>query len=136
MEAIAKYTKLLIKTNDSFVEIKVCSKKQGKTIVSQFAGITTPEQAEKFLGKEVYIETSWLPKLDGEYYYYQLEGLQVVNQTGDNLGKVSYLFDNGGSTVLASKTPEKEYLIPFIKPYLINVELASETITVDWEKDF
>jgi ribosomal 30S subunit maturation factor RimM len=31
---------------------------------------------------------------------------------------------------------ETLYYIPLIEPYLINVDLASGIITVDWDKDF
>jgi 16S rRNA processing protein RimM len=135
-EQITGYKKLLIKTGDNFEEVKASSKKQGKTIVASIDGIDNTDLAEKLLGKELYIDTQWLPKLDGEYYHYQLENLQVFNTLGDDLGKVAYLFDNGGNTVLASKIGKKERLIPFIEPYLISVDLEEGKIIVDWDKDF
>jgi 16S rRNA processing protein RimM len=116
-------------------ELQIQSKKHSKTIIAKLPDIDTPEDARVFLGKEIYINIKQLPKLKDSYYYYQLEGLKVVNTKGFVFGKVDYLFDNGANSVMVVPG-ETLYYIPLIEPYLINVDLASGIITVDWDKDF
>lgn len=136
-EKIISYKKWLIKNGDDFQEITLTGRKQGKTIVANLNGINSPEIAEKFLGKEVYIDVDWLPSLDGEYYHYQLEGLQVFGQENEDFGIVKYLFDTGSNTVLATiDSSGKEHMIPFIEPYLTSVDLKTKKIIVNWDIDF
>lgn len=144
-EQIVSYKKWLIKTgntddDDSFTEINISGRTQGKTIIAHLNLVDTIEAAEKYLGKEIYIDASWLESKKDEYYYYQLEGLSVVNTDGDDLGVVAYLFDTGSNTVIATiskkDSKHKERLIPFIKPYLVSVSLEDKKIIVDWDKDF
>jgi 16S rRNA processing protein RimM len=112
------------------------AKKQGKTVIAKLDGVNNANDAQSLLGKEVYIDTSWLPILEDQYYYYQLEGLKVSNTQGIVFGVVDYIFDTGSNTVLVVKDDKTERLIPFIAPYLIDVDLKNQHITVDWDADF
>ncbi len=89
------------------------------------------------------METSTLPKLDTEdYYWFQLEGLTIINLQGDNLGQVKHLIETGANDVVVVRATEdsidnEERLIPFIRDKVIKrVDLAGGTLQVDWEKDY
>jgi len=111
-------------------------REQGKTIVAQLKDINSREQAQPMIGIDLYIEKSQLPKLsEGEHYWEDLIGLEVVNQKGIVLGKVSNLVDTGANNVLVVNG-EKEYWVPYIEPFLISVDMAKQQILVDWDEDF
>jgi 16S rRNA processing protein RimM len=115
---------------------KTTGRVQGKTIVAQLKNITNREQAHSYIGTDIYIEKSQLPALSkGEYYWEELIGLTVINQENITLGVVNNLMDTGANTVLVVQG-EQEYLIPYIKPFLLQVELQNKQITVDWDADF
>jgi 16S rRNA processing protein RimM len=63
--------------------------------------------------------------------------LRVCNTAGEDLGCVSYLFDNGAHDVLCTRDDAgRERLIPYVfGRYVESVDLAAGCITVDWEKN-
>jgi len=72
---------------------------------------------------------------DGEYYWADLEGLQVVHRDGRSLGKVAYLMATGSNDVLVVDGDD-EQLIPFVMgEVILDVDLGKGQISVDWEWD-
>ena len=73
---------------------------QGKTIVAQVNGITTPEQASQLIGAKIAVGRSTLPEAtEGEYYWTDLIGMQVVTADGVVIGPVDRLFETGANDV-------------------------------------
>ncbi len=108
----------------------------GKAIVARLAGYTDRDQAAELLGAEVALKVSELPPTSpGEYYWAQLEGLEVVNLQGTVLGRVIRLMETGANDVLVV-SGERERLIPFIRDVIRAVDPEAGQITVDWEADF
>ena len=61
----------------------------------------------------------------------------MVNLEGVDLGNVSHLFSTGANDVLVARDSERERMIPFVRPqYVTDIDLATRTITVDWDPDF
>ena len=111
-------------------------REQGKTIVAQFKDINDRELARPMIGIDLYIEKSQLPKLsEGEHYWEDLIGLEVINQQQVVLGKVSNLVDTGANNVLVVNG-DKEHWVPYIEPFLISVDIDKQQILVDWDEDF
>lgn len=103
-------------------------------IIVKLHGVNTPEEARLFTGKEIAITRAQLPPLkENEYYWADLQGLTVINQHGDQLGKVSYLIETGANDVLVVKG-EKEHAIPYLPgKVILKVDLEKQEIHVDWE---
>ena len=73
------------------------------------------------------------PTDDGEYYWRDLEGLEVVHRDGSVLGTVAYLMETGANDVLVT-AGDKERLIPFVVgETILDVDLDKGVIRVDWE---
>ena len=121
----------------SYEEIEITNgREQSKTIVAHIKGIDDRDQSLKYIGKDLYIDKEQLPKLvDGEYYWYELEGFSVMNQVNIKLGVVDYLVDTGSNNVIVTKG-EKEHWIPYIKPFLVSIDQENREIIVDWDEDF
>src|SRR5690554_4736549 len=65
---------------------------QGKGLVAKIEGLDDREIARTYTGFEICVPRSELPELEeGEYYWHQLVGLQVIDQQQQLLGKVSHL---------------------------------------------
>jgi 16S rRNA processing protein RimM len=77
---------------------------------------------------------------DGEYYWVDLIGLQVVNRQGVALGEVRDLMATGPQTVLVLQAEEDgkkvERMIPFVSAFVDKVDMAARCITVDWQPDY
>jgi 16S rRNA processing protein RimM len=119
------------------------SRIRGKDFIARIKGCEDREQARQYTGCELQVETSALPDLDeNDYYWFQLAGLQVLNLQDENLGAVHHLMETGANDVLvvqatADSLDDRERLIPWIRDQVvIEVNLEKKLIRVDWEKDF
>lgn len=126
---------LLSKNGENFHEIRVEEgKTHGKGLIAKLEGLENPEEARLYTGCQIYILRSQLPDLeDDEYYWSDLEGLNVIDQHGKNLGQVSYLIETGANDVLVVKG-EVERAIPYLPGMtVLKVDLPGKQILVDWE---
>jgi 16S rRNA processing protein RimM len=122
------------------------AKDQGDDVVAAAQELPDRNAAEAMKGARIFISRSSFPTAgDGEYYWIDLIGLQVVNRAGEALGTVTDLLDTGAHSVLRVQRPdaspdapldERERLIPFVAAYVDDVNLAERRITVDWGLDY
>ncbi|KAG0754991.1 hypothetical protein G6F46_015549 [Rhizopus delemar] len=88
-------------------------------------------------GTEVYVARSALPppKPD-EYYWVDLEGLDVKTTEGVALGQVSHLFSTGANDVVVVRG-DRERMIPFVQPdFVKSVDFEANLVVVDWDPEF
>ena len=118
-------------------------KKQGRGLVALLEGIEDRDQAARLLGAEIRIEKDQLPALaPGEYYWHELEGLDVVNKQGERLGKVDHLIETGANDVLVvepgpGSIDERQRLIPYVEGRVVlQVDIGEGEMLVDWPADF
>ncbi|HET7610837.1 MAG TPA: ribosome maturation factor RimM [Rhodanobacteraceae bacterium] len=111
---------------------------QGKGMVATLVGIGDRDAAATRIGARIWVPRDALPQPEpGEFYQTDLEGLEVVNEAGEDLGRVSHLFDNGAHAVLVTRDEAgRERLIPYVVDvYVKAVDLDAARITVDWDKE-
>lgn len=109
----------------------------GKHLVATFPGVDDRSVAEAMRGAEICVPRSALPPpRPDEYYWVDLEGLDVQTVEGVALGQVSHLFSTGANDVLAVRG-ERERLIPFVQPdFVKSVDFEANRIVVDWDPGF
>lgn len=109
---------------------------QGTELVVRLQGIADRDQAAAMRGWQVAVRRSDLPPpAEGEYYWSDLIGLDVVNLQGERLGQVAEVFATGANDVIVVRG-ERERLIPFVEPMLVSVELEQSRVVVDWGMDY
>ena len=82
---------------------------------------------------KIYVLRSDLPEVpDGQFYWHDLVGLTLVNQQGQILGVVSYIFNNGANDVMVLEG-SKQVMVPFVPHVICRVDLQRKEISVDWE---
>jgi 16S rRNA processing protein RimM len=109
----------------------------GSNVVAKLRGVDDRERARELIGAEIAVARAALPECGpGEYYWADLEGLEVVTPGGERLGKVDHLLSTGGHDVLVlAGAPER--LIPFVRGNVIRaVDLEAGLIVADWSPDF
>lgn len=120
-------------------------REQGEGIVAMAEGVDDRNAAEALRGHEILVPRSDFPRTpDGEYYWVDLIGLDVVNREAQALGRVIGLIDTGPHAVLrilppgveAPAKPDQERLIPFVANFIDDVSLEAKRIVVDWGLDF
>jgi len=119
------------------------SRIQGKDFIGHIRGCDNRELARQYTGREMLVAKAALPDLDeNEFYWFQLEGLQVINLQDETLGTVHHLIETGANDVLVVKPTDQslddqERLIPWIRGQVIKqVDIAGGIVRVDWEKDY
>lgn len=119
------------------------SKVHGNGLVAQIEGYNDRDQAKMLADSYITISVDQLPELEGDdFYWHQLEGLQVVTVAGELLGKVHHLMETGSNDVLVvRKCPGsldgKERLIPYLpEQVVVSVDLEKQEIVVDWDPEF
>ncbi len=112
-------------------------KRHGKGVVARLADCADRDQALSLMDVEIGISREQLPDpAPGEYYWGDLQGLEVVNQNEESFGRVDHLIETGANDVLVVKG-ERERLIPFVLEQVVTrVDLDAGVIQVDWDKDF
>ncbi|QHE87295.1 ribosome maturation factor RimM [Hydrogenophaga sp. BPS33] len=114
-------------------------------LVAQLEGVADRNAAEALKGVRLYLPRSAFPATpEGEYYWVDLIGLDVVNREGEHLGVVRDLMPTGPTSVLVLEYTETvdgsesvaERMIPFVAAYIDDVDKAQRRITADWQKDY
>nr|WP_024301421.1 ribosome maturation factor RimM [Pseudogulbenkiania sp. MAI-1] len=109
---------------------------QPKALVAKLAGVDSREAAEAMRGMQIAIPRSEFPDTaEDEYYWSDLIGLDVVNKDGQRFGQVAELMETGANEVLVVREGKREWLIPFVGQFVLDVSLADKRITVDWNLD-
>jgi 16S rRNA processing protein RimM len=82
-------------------------------ILVKFQGVNSLDQARALRDAVIAVEKDLLPPLqEGEFYYYQVIGLNVLTTAGEPVGTVAEVFFSGGHDVWVVRQGKKEYLIP------------------------
>lgn len=133
-EEFFRYTSLFALQDGTPVELKPSRATYGKNVFYvSFDGFANSNDVEFLVGKELFVRQEDLPCLeDGEYYEYQLIGLDVVNARGDRLGKVDSMLHTGSSDILVVKG-ERELMVPMVEGFIESVDLRSGVVRVNEE---
>ena len=133
-----KEVTLKTETKEIRTEIKGARFFKNLAIV-HFACFSTPEEAVKFAGAEVYIDRKdGQPLEEGEYYIADLIGCIVKDEAGNQLGVVRDVLQTGANDVYvvgcgepdAKGLREKEILLPVIKDCILSVDIEKGEILV------
>jgi 16S rRNA processing protein RimM len=136
MEAILGYQPWLLGDDRKPVKL-VDGRRQGKGLAALLPGFDNREQAVALVGQQIFVGRDQMPPTEeDEYYWSDLEGLEVQTTRGEVLGRVDRLMETGANDVLVV-SGDRERLIPFIQgQYVKRVDLETEMIEVDWDPDF
>ena len=137
-ENILSYQPWYIERNKVRQAVKLkAGKPHGKTIIVQLDGVDDRNEAELWVGSDIYMKSDQLPKLaKDEYYWSDLIGLQVVSTDGEVFGVIDQMLETGANDVIVVKG-ERERLIPYVTEQVVkSVDLDKQKILVDWDADF
>lgn len=144
-ENILSYSPWFLKKDGQWQEFELLDgRAHGKGVVASLAGITDRDMAAELIGLQIAIKRSQLPVAGkGEYYWSDLQGMNVINLQDEALGKVISLFETGANDVMVvrddgnRKGKPRERLIPFVTDGIVHkVDIEQGIIQVDWDADF
>ena len=116
-----------IKNYTTFVHIKnskecikiIDLKTMPKKIIVKIENYDDINTSESLVGQNIFIEASEIPALKkGEYYWKDIEGLDVYTTKDSYIGSVDFVFNNGANDILAIKQNKEFVFIPYINDYI------------------
>lgn len=137
-DGIARYRPLFLQQKGEWQPFQVeASRAHGEGVVLKFVGYDDRDQAATLLQSEIAVRRSQLPPPGpDEYYWVDLEGLQVITLDGVGLGTIEYLFATGANDVMVVRG-DRERLIPFVRDHVIvEIDFEQRLLRVDWDPDF
>lgn len=101
-------------------------------MIIHLSGLTDRDMAETLREQFVHVHIDdAVPLEDGEYYLFQIEGIQVVAEDGESLGHLSGLLETGANDVYVITTPDGgELLLPVIPDVIKKVDVPAGVMTV------
>lgn len=105
--------------------------RHGRVLLLRVEDVDSIEAAEPLVGTVLAIPEDDLPAAaPGEFYVYQLEGLDVLTVDGERLGTVTRVFPTGSNEVLVVEDGEREHLIPLIQDVVRTIDLDARRIVI------
>ncbi|MCA1796398.1 MAG: ribosome maturation factor RimM [Geobacteraceae bacterium] len=100
-------------------------------VLASLAGYSSVDSVADFVGAEVWIDPDTLPEVrDGNFYWHQLKGLQVVDREAGNVGILADLLSTPGHDIYVVDGPYGEVMIPAVGAMVQQVDLSAGTMYV------
>ena len=97
-----------------------------------FESVRSRSAAEALKSHGVYIERSLLPPPgEGEFYLYDVIGLQAVGPDGRDYGTVMGFSSNGPQDLLIIRRDDREYMLPVVSGMVDSLDMEHGRILVD-----
>ncbi|MGL9736409.1 MAG: ribosome maturation factor RimM [Symbiopectobacterium sp.] len=144
-ESIFDYQPWYIQSQGSWQIVEIESwKHHNQDLIIKVKGVDDRDAANLLMNAEIVVDSTQFPDLEeGDYYWKDLFGCEVITSVGYQLGKVIDMMETGSNDVLVVKANlkdafcAKERLIPFLTGQVIKyVDLSTKTIEVDWDPSF
>jgi len=105
----------------------------GAVWLVRLADVSTPEAVRRLAKSRVAVRETDLPSLEaGEFYCYQLIGLDVVDgSTGEAVGQVADVLATAANDVLVVRDGDRERMIPMVDRMVVDVDLLARRIVVN-----
>ncbi|WP_051908402.1 ribosome maturation factor RimM [Candidatus Odyssella acanthamoebae] len=116
-------------------KLNLFAPKHNDLLVVTIDGVSSRDDAESLRGTKLYVDRSELPETDdNEFYYEDLVGLNVIDQSGEDIGTVLAVQNYGAGDFFDIKTPESEiYTLPFTQEAVPQVDIKAKKIIINKE---
>jgi 16S rRNA processing protein RimM len=95
-------------------------------------GIGDADAAEALRGGSVMVVAADLPSLgEGEFYYFQLAGAEVMLTDGRRLGTIEDILSTGAHDVWVVRDGAREVLVPVITDVVKAMDLEARRVTIE-----
>ncbi|WP_239617080.1 ribosome maturation factor RimM [Cohnella mopanensis] len=115
------------------IEIEIVAAREQKTMyIVKIKGYDNINQVEKYKGWELKVnENDRVPLPEGEYYFRDILGCEVITEEDELLGTVTDILSPGANDVWVVKLAKgKELLLPVIDDVVLDVDVAARKIKV------
>ena len=101
------------------------------TVVLELEGIETIEEAERLVGRELWVDERDAVELEeGEYFVHDLVGMDVVTDRGRTIGKIAEVLDGPGNDIYVVRGPRGEMMVPAVGAIVLKVDLEARRMLI------
>jgi len=132
IESFLRSSELLVQGKDGPTVLALEeAKKHKKGILLKFKGRDRIEAVEDLVGLTLYMDRKELPRLEeGEYYWYELIGMEVCTDSGEPVGTLERVLETGNHDVYVVRKGEREALIPAIRDVVRKVDVPARRMII------
>lgn len=127
-------SQLVIEKNHEYIPVTIEKARPHKGMeLVKFQGFDNINEVEKFRDCFLAVSGDQQDELaDGEYYYHQIIGLDVVTVDGRHLGKIKEIMSPGANDVwVVQRENQSDLLLPVINDVIKDVDLVKQLVTVE-----
>jgi 16S rRNA processing protein RimM len=104
---------------------------RGSFFLLDLDGVKTREASDVLIGCYIFAPSHALKELpEGEYYWHDIIGLEVVTDDGLSLGRVESIVPTGSNDVYVCAGGEREILLPAIDDVVKEIDVKKGTMVV------
>ncbi|WP_066175154.1 ribosome maturation factor RimM [Bacillus marinisedimentorum] len=98
----------------------------------QFEGHNNVNDVERYKGALLKIRTEQLGELeDNEFYYHEVIGCRVVDEAGEEIGRIKEILSPGANDVwVVQRKGERDLLIPYIEGVVLHVDIRQQIVKI------
>lgn len=114
-----------------FIILKI--KKKNKSFVFQIKDIEDIESAKELIGRDIYIDSKYLPELDEDTFYEaELIGYKIIDENKNIYGEIIDIYSLPSNYVFDIELAKnnKKVSIPFVKAYFGKSDKINKTIEI------
>nr|WP_244244671.1 ribosome maturation factor RimM [Marinilactibacillus kalidii] len=97
-----------------------------------FEDFPSINDVERLVGGTLKVGDNQLLELEeNEFYLHEIVGCAVVDESGEQLGKIKEVLSTGANDVWIVQRPnKKDLLLPYIESVILNVDIENQQVTV------
>jgi len=101
------------------------------TPVLLLKGYDNPEKARELNGWLVQVpQEETVPLPEGQYYWFELIGMEVLTESGEKLGTIVDIFETGSNDVYVMKAGRKEVYLPATKEVIRQIDRTAKRMVI------
>jgi 16S rRNA processing protein RimM len=94
-------------------------------------GYDTPEKARELNGWLVQVpREEAVPLPEGQYYWFELIGMDVESEAGEKLGRIVDIFETGSNDVYVIKAGKKEIYLPATREVIRKIDRTTKRMVI------
>lgn len=98
----------------------------------KFEDVLSEADADDIMGCEIYLPLSFLPKLEGDqFYFHEVIGFDIEDQRLGIIGKIVSINDSTAQPLFEVLNEDKEMLIPMIDQFLVKIDRKNKKVIMD-----
>ena len=98
----------------------------------RFEDMQNEEDADRIMGCEIYLPLSFLPKLEGnKFYYHEVIGFEIEDQRLGVVGEIVSINDTTAQPLFEVLNDGVELLIPMIDQFLVKIDRANKKVVMN-----